>query len=210
MPTQTGHGELRVFPTLTVRGRSVVGNFAKVIYGGVLAENLRMAMQSNSGSSTRTPDDFWSRVDRSHPDGCWLYIRGGERTPSGHIRIWWKGTKCYAHRVAYVLTHGPIPVDRPIVRHRCDNPACVRPSHICCGSVADNVRDRDERNRRTPFLPRGAAHWSAKLSEDDVREVRALRGRGIPAAVLARRYGVCPSTIHNVWTGRHYPEAAAA
>ena len=134
---------------------------------------------------------------------------GGEHTASGHVRIWWKdGRKEYCHRIAYRLAIGPIVVG--VIRHSCDFPPCCRPDHLRDGDAAANVRDRDERNRRTPFLPHGASHWSAKLSENDVRELRALRGTGAAASVLAARYGVCSSTIHNLWSGRHYPEPVAA
>jgi hypothetical protein len=170
---------------------------------------LGMANHGAKHGARSLPVDFWSRVDCSDPDGCWPFIEGGETTASGHVRIWWNGQKVYAHRVAYELANGPIAPGR-IVRHRCDHPRCQRPACLLEGSIADNVRDRDERNRRTPFLPRGAAHWSAKLSDKDVRELRALRGTGASAAVLAARYGVCTSTIQNLWAGRHYPEAAAA
>lgn len=51
-----------------------------------------------------------------------------------------------ANRIAYVLKHGKIP-SKKIVRHRCDNPVCVRPTHLYTGSQRDNVNDRVIRGR---------------------------------------------------------------
>jgi hypothetical protein len=46
-----------------------------------------------------------------------------------------------AHRLAYVLAHGPIPPGM-IVMHRCGNPACCNPSHLLLGTNADLARRR--------------------------------------------------------------------
>ena len=57
-----------------------------------------------------------------------------------------------AHRLAWTEAYGPIP-DGQVVRHRCDNPPCVRLDHLELGTQADNVRDRDTR---------GAGPWNSR------------------------------------------------
>ena len=52
----------------------------------------------------------------------------------------------YAHRVAYKLYNGDIP-EGLHVRHICDNPGCVNPSHLSVGTVKENMADRDSRGR---------------------------------------------------------------
>jgi len=52
----------------------------------------------------------------------------------------------YAHRVAYKLYNGDIPQGLH-VRHICDNPGCVNPSHLILGTAKDNMADRDSRGR---------------------------------------------------------------
>ena len=53
----------------------------------------------------------------------------------------------YAHQVSYELNRGPIPPGH-VVRHVvCNNPSCVRPSHLEVGTQADNMADRRKAGR---------------------------------------------------------------
>jgi hypothetical protein len=57
--------------------------------------------------------------------------------------------------------------------------------------------------------PRGAAHWKARLTEADVR---AIRASSEPDSALARRYGVTKSAVTFARSGRswaHLPGGAA-
>jgi hypothetical protein len=71
-----------------------------------------------------------ARVQK-RPDGCWL--RTVYVSPSGYSRIDLRdGDKrrwYYAHRVTYVLAHGPIPAGLT-VDHICEVPACCNPDHL--------------------------------------------------------------------------------
>lgn len=98
-----------------------------------------------------------------------------------------------AHRVAWEFTYGSIP-DGMRILHRCDNPACVRPSHLFLGTDADNTVDAFSKGRRKS--PAGERHYLSKLTDSDIKEIRSLAGkRGITQRQLAARYGVCYQLI---------------
>ena len=101
-----------------------------------------------SGRRRPLAERFEERVVRiPGKDSCWEW-RGAVNN-RGYGEVGEGGRHCktlLAHRVAWSLANGPIPDDM-IVRHRCDNPICVRPSHLELGTQADNQRDKAVRRR---------------------------------------------------------------
>lgn len=55
-----------------------------------------------------------------------------------------------AHRVSWELENGPIP-DEIYACHHCDNPACVRPSHLFLGNQQANMDDMRAKGRSTVY-----------------------------------------------------------
>lgn len=86
-----------------------------------------------------------------------IFWRGAKK--QGYGQIYHGKWSVSAHRVAYEEAVGPIPSGL-VVLHACDNPPCVRPSHLSVGTVADNVHDciakgRHRNNRRRLYCPQG-------------------------------------------------------
>jgi hypothetical protein len=98
-----------------------------------------------------------------------------------------------------MLAHGPIS-DGMFVCHRCDNPPCVNPSHLFLGTPADNVHDRDLKGRQA--RQRGQANGRARLTDDDVREIRRLAGSMLQREIGAR-FGVSQSYVSDVLHGNN-------
>jgi hypothetical protein len=87
---------------------------------------------------------FWALVDRSGE--CWEWRGGRYLNGYGRFRLNNPRRMTGAHRVAYELTHGPVP-DGLLVLHGCDNRACCRPDHLRVGTAGDNIRDALSRGR---------------------------------------------------------------
>ena len=150
---------------------------------------------------------LWGRVTKTRR-GCWEYPP--TQKANGRPNISYKGKYWMVHRLAYRLVHGPIP-DGLLVCHHCDNPPCINPEHLFLGTYKDNNVDKVRKGRHAktrPGLP-GTANGGAKLTEEAVREIRALYDLGIPdkaTMVLAGHYGVARSTIRGIARrerGRH-------
>ena len=97
------------------------------------------------------------------------------------------------HREVYKHFHEQEDIDDKVVRHTCDNPTCINPDHLLSGTPADNIRDRDSRER----------HGLAKLTIKDVREIRDLAAV-LKRVTIAERYGVDPRTVSSVILRTHF------
>jgi hypothetical protein len=135
---------------------------------------------------------------------CWEWK--SSLYPNGYGQVWFEGRKQLAHRVVYELVIGPIPEGEgphgTCVCHRCDNRKCVNPKHLFLGSQKENVRDRDEKGRAARL--KGEAHGRAKLTADQVREIRRLRAEGLTLKIIADMFGVHLSQISNVVRGKQW------
>jgi hypothetical protein len=141
---------------------------------------------------------FWSKVVKYKEQGaCWPWI--GSRFVRGYGRFSLSGKIVQAHRVAYVLTHGPIPAGLGIL-HRCDNPPCVNPDHLFVGTPKDNAYDRGVRGRH----PRGERSPVSKLTQAQVNEIRMTyvkaygKNGQVTQTELGERFGVHNATISRI------------
>lgn len=129
------------------------------------------------------------------------------------------------HRLLYLLTYGDIPPGLSVL-HTCDNPLCLNPAHLWLGTSAENNHDRARKGRNATGdrngarlyperlargdanasrlypdrYPRGENHPQHRLTETQVREIRAFYG-SMSQNALARRYGVTARTISLIIAG---------
>jgi len=143
---------------------------------------------------------FWEKVDRSG-DGCWQWIaRSRAHFGYGSFNIGGRGGRQEkAHRVAWMLTFGPIPEGMQVLHH-CDNPPCCRPGHLFLGTHADNVADMDAKGRRITPDRRGE-RGRARLKVAQVATIRKRLAAGELQRVIARDFGVAVSTIGEIARG---------
>ena len=117
---------------------------------------------------------FWART--SIQGECWEWT--GARNRDGYGVVSFRvghHRESLTHRVAYYLHNGTLPLGgnrrgTMIVRHSCDNRACVNPAHLLLGTPTQNVLDCVSRGRLSKR--QGEHHPRATLSDDDVRRIR--------------------------------------
>lgn len=140
---------------------------------------------------------FWQKVDRRGPNDCWPWTKARDRQGYGQTKFSSRQSQ-KAHRVAYTLTHGAIPAGLMIC-HRCDSPPCCNPAHLYAGTSADNQRDAVRAGKHRDRV--GDRNPAAKLTADDVREIRAGLSRGLTQSALAERFGVEQTNISMIKRG---------
>lgn len=159
-------------------------------------------MQS-SPNTARLPlyERFWMKV-HIEPDAssCWEWT--AFRNSKGYGVCQLPGGKGFelAHRTSWRLANGDLP-DGVHVLHACDNPSCVRPSHLFLGTHTQNMRDMAVKGRMN------GSH-GIKLAPSDVLAIRRAVRDGATQAALAAQYGVAPTTINNLVkrrTWKHLP-----
>jgi hypothetical protein len=119
------------------------------------------------------------------------------------------GKNQYAHRLSWQLAHGAPPTR--CVLHKCDNPQCVRPSHLFEGTMADNTADMVRKGRaRGGSLP-GTRHPNACLSEAKARAVLAAAlGGATNQRAIAAQFGVSQVTVSRIARGLAWKHLGSA
>jgi hypothetical protein len=144
------------------------------------------------------------------PDtGCWNWT--GPVTKDGYGQI---GPQAImdeynikgAHRLSKHIFHDWTPESRhEHIRHQCHNRGCINPDHHLTGTAADNAADAMAAGRYK--RARGEDNPNARLSEEDIRAIRAERKAGVPGLVLAERYKISVTYVSKIKCGRARPEA---
>jgi len=160
---------------------------------------------------------FLSKVEKpANGIGCWIWKGAISHNGYGFFKC--RNKQLKSHRFAYEAFHGPIP-DGLLVCHECDNRACVNPAHLFVGTQKENIADMDRKGRapnraaNAHYLPkaiaklaahpelraRGERQAQAKLTENQVREIRALYAAGTHSySALKKQFGMGQSAIASI------------
>lgn len=135
---------------------------------------------------------FWTRVDAPSDFQCWNWK--GHKNDAGYGRFELRP----AHRIAYEMLCEPIP-EGMIIRHRCDNPACVNPRHLEPGTHKQNMEDCVTRGR----IASGSRAGRRRLTDEQADYVRR-NPDGLTLSQIATKFGIAVSTASYIRSGRSW------
>lgn len=127
-------------------------------------------------------------------DECLIW--NGCLNSDGYPRMMLKGnSNIKVHRLVHELSSGQ-DINGLVVRHSCDNPLCINPKHLSSGTPADNMLDRDSRDR----------HGASKLSHQKVREIRKMfeLNPKLKSPTVAEQFGISPRTVLSIKHRNHW------
>jgi hypothetical protein len=140
---------------------------------------------------------FWSKVNKFGPvvrpelGPCWVW-KAANSGGYGYVRHPDLHRMFPAHRIAYELGHGVIDVGLDVC-HKCDNPICVRPTHLFQGTALDNSHDALRKDRK-----------GVKLTLDQVAQIRHLLNLGLEQGEIGVLFGVDRSMICKINRNRNW------
>lgn len=151
---------------------------------------------------------FLSFLKVGDEDECWPFM--GARNQGGYGSFsspsYQKTRNIGAHRFAYQLFVGSIP-EGLFVLHRCDNPPCCNPKHLFLGTNRDNIVDSIKKGRKIPAPLKGSRHWNARLTNEQVVEIRTSYDGTIKTRLLlANKLNTTPNYILAIYMGRKWKD----
>lgn len=141
----------------------------------------------------------WLLAHMDTPDGTcliWPFSDDGH----GYGQINYKGHVTKAHRVMCRLVYGEPPTNRHEAAHSCGNGSggCVHPKHLRWATPEENASDKIAHGTTN----RGLRSARVRLSEEQVRAIREMRGRN--QKEIAALFGVSRTTVSSILDGSNW------
>jgi len=134
---------------------------------------------------------FLDKAKEFDGDDCLEWPHSKDRAGYGAIGIEFEGKRyTRAPRLLCVMVNGAPESDKIDTAHSCGNPGCVNPKHLRWATPKENMADK-------------VIHGTngQKLTNDDVRRIRAMRGRK-SGKQIAKEMGVTEANISRIFSGK--------
>ena len=155
-----------------------------------------------SKQSQRAPLNtrFGRYVYLSDTSDCWQWRGAKNEHGYGVIGKGARGSgNIKANRLSYQIFYNKNLTSKECVCHSCDNPECTNPNHLFLGNQRENIRDMICKNRNSPPPVRlGELNNKAKLTKDNVQEIRKLSVQGMSSRKIAALFSVNKTSILSI------------
>lgn len=131
--------------------------------------------------------------------GCWIWTASTAGKGYGQIKKPGSREQIYAHRLSYLIHYGEIP-DGLFVCHTCDNPKCVKPSHLFLGDSKQNMQDMQTKGRHLC----GEKNAMNKLTEEMVLQIHLLAKEGLSQMKIAKSFHISQGTVFKILHGERW------
>jgi hypothetical protein len=146
-------------------------------------------------------DDIIARLERYSTTvpftGCWLWL-GADVSNAGYGRLVINGKRHSIHRLSFKAHYGD--PGTKFVLHKCDVRLCWNPSHLFQGDQKANMVDKSRKGRCADR--HGSKHPLAKLSDDDVKEIRRLYAAGSLQRKIGELFSIGQDQVSRIVAGK--------
>tara|TARA_R110000868_G_scaffold92172_1_gene255759 strand:+ start:417 stop:902 length:486 start_codon:yes stop_codon:yes gene_type:complete len=137
---------------------------------------------------------FWHKVDKTN--NCWNWLGSKDKDGYGWFSLTKNGKTTYAHRYSALIKFTDL--QDKLVRHTCDNTACVNPDHLILGTAKDNSNDMINRNRSL----KGELNPNSKATNEQAKNIlleyeQATIKYGI-LVYLAKKYNLSKQIVYRI------------
>lgn len=144
--------------------------------------------------------EFLREVASSATDDCisWPF-NINKQTGYGLVKL--DGRNMSAHRASLIIASGieaPRNIHAAHMPEKCHNRTCVNPRHLRWATAQENELDKI----KDKTFRSGETLHNAKLTNEQADMIRNIPG---PAWAVALAFGVSQSVVHNVRSGKTYP-----
>lgn len=147
-----------------------------------------------------TPRHFYRNVVLTYNgEECLIWPFGRGKT--GYPMLWDDGQMQYVHLLLCKEVNGPPPTPDHDAAHSCGKgkQGCVTKRHLDWKTRIENEADKLEHGTHN----RGARHGLSILTDDDVRQIRTLRGY-LPQAEIGQMFGVSRVAVCQIHTRQRW------